>query len=158
MRPTTLTLLLAFMLAIALAGCTPDGVIAEVLPWAWKGSTALAALIFARITIRSVFVRGLLSRLGQAADMIVLEVEQVYVDRVKLARADGVLTDQEAKEARRLALAKLTEYLGGKGLDLLGFVLGISSSTIGDMRATAVESSVAKLSLAQGAKATSPPR
>jgi hypothetical protein len=158
MKDTPLLIIaaLAMLLALTLAGCSADGVVADVFPWAWKGVTALVALVFARITIRNAFIRGLLERLGKAADMVVLEVEQVYVDRIKAARGDGQLTEAEAKEARLLALGKLKDYLGSKGLELLGFVLGVSSSTLGDLRSTAVEASVAKLTLAQ--KAALPPR
>jgi hypothetical protein len=153
------TLLITLLALGMLAGCMPDALIADTFPYAWKAIVFLVGLAFARVTIGSVFLKGLLTRFGAAADMVVLEVEQVYVDRITAGRADGKLTEFEANEARGLALAKLKSYIGGKGLELLAFVVGVSKSTIEDLRGTAVEASVKKLTMAQKASgAKGPPR
>jgi len=87
--------------------------------------TALVALAV-RAGLNRVWLRAMLQRLVVEAEAAVLEVEQVYVEAIKAARADGVLTAQEKAEARSMALATLRANLGVKGLQRLARVLGIA--------------------------------
>lgn len=47
-------------------------------------------------------------------------VNQEYMDAIKAAKADGEITDAEAAEARKLALAKLAAIGKEKGIDYIG--------------------------------------
>jgi hypothetical protein len=55
----------------------------------------------------------------------VLEVSQTYADAIKSGKQDGKLTDEEAAEAKRRAIAIAKSNIGAKGLARLGRVLGI---------------------------------
>lgn len=166
---TFITAALAMVLALALIGCQPDEAFVEAFPYVWKIVSGAAVFLFTRLALRNVFLRDLLFRGGVAAEHVVLDVERTHVEKVKEGKdpnsPGGVtLTPEEARGARRAALEKLLEILGGKGLLLLGWILGVSKGTIETILGTVTEAGVHKLGMAQAAvkngaaKATSPPR
>lgn len=61
---------------------------------------------------------AILKQLESIAFRAVAEVAKDYADAIKKARADGVLTKEESKEAMRLALERLKEIAKDEGLDL----------------------------------------
>lgn len=146
-------LVVLLVLALVLAGCdeaTAAGPIATYAPDViGVAFTALAAFV-AKHLVDHVFVQGLLSRLVVEAKAVVLEVEQTYVDSIKAAKIDGVLTSSEAAEARSQALVKLRENIGQKGLDRLGRILGLTGLGVSALLSTHLEASVKQLTLAQG--------
>lgn len=152
--PTLLVAALAMLLALTLAGCVPDAFIADALPWTLGTLGSVVALGLARLAAKSAFLAGIIGRLKEAAPMVVLEIEQTYVDKIKAARRDdspgGVqLTEGEAREARLAALAKLKDYLGWKGLRILGFIVGVGGDTLDGLFGTGLEASVKALSIAR---------
>lgn len=57
-----------------------------------------------------------------ATEAVILAVQHVqltYTEAIKKAREDGKLTDEEAKEAKQLAMAKAMELAKGPALSLL---------------------------------------
>lgn len=154
--PTLFIAALAMLLAFTLAGCQPDEAIAAAFPTAWKLLAGGVALLFGRLWVKDSWLRGLVYRAGVAGEQVVLEVEQTHVDHVKagkLASSPGgaTLTPEEARGARKAALDKLLEILGGRGLVLLGWILGVGKGTIDTVLGTAVEAGVKKMSIAQAA-------
>ena len=55
----------------------------------------------------------------------VREVSQTYVDTIRKARADGVLTDEEKAKAKQDAMKRAKELLGASGMALLKAAFGI---------------------------------
>lgn len=64
--------------------------------------------------------RALITELGMMARDAVLEVWQVYVEAIKAGRADGKLTDEETRAARKMAVDALRVRLGWRKLAQLG--------------------------------------
>lgn len=95
-----------------------------VLTW---GAVKLTQYIQAKT--KNVLVQGILIRATDAVTTSVKEVSQVYVDAIKEASADGVLTKEEQARALELALFKAKQHLGPHGLQELLFVLGLSSKS-----------------------------
>lgn len=87
----------------------------------------------------------ILLRLAVAMKDAVLEVHQTYVEARKAASEDGKLTDEEAEEAKDLAIEAAKAYLGPKGIrELLG-VLGIGEDALDGWLGGKVEATVAEL-------------
>jgi hypothetical protein len=103
---------------------------------------ATLVIIVGKTTADHVWLASMLGRLIVEAKAAVLEVEQVYVDKLKEGRADGVLMDAEKKEARALALATLRSNIGIKGLRRLGRILGLTDEEINRLLGTRIEASV----------------
>src|SRR5262249_23129459 len=122
--------------------------------------TALLGLI-GRALVNHAWLRGMLERLVTEAKAVVLEVEQTYVDSVKGARDDGVLTPAEAATARRLALSALKSNLGMKGLRRLGRILGLDDSELDRLLGTHIEAAVKQVTMVtqpnRGASLSMPP-
>lgn len=67
-----------------------------------------------------------LLRLGQEIKVIILEVNTVYVDELKRGKKDdGKLDAEEIAKARKMALDKLKENYGPKGLKRLARIAGV---------------------------------
>lgn len=71
---------------------------------------------------------SMILRAGLSMRTIVIEVNAVYVDALKKANDDGVLTDEEKAEARKMALDKFKEQWGVKGLKELARVIGFGDA------------------------------
>lgn len=105
----------------------------------WLGAR-LASLITANI--HNVYLRGVLVRADDAVITAVKEVGQIYVDELKKANVDGVLTADEKAQAKKNAVAKAKEYLGPKGLILIEQVLGLTGSALDGFLGGKVEAAV----------------
>ena len=154
--PTLFAAALAMLLTLTLAGCEPDEAIVAAFPTVWKVIAGGVALLFGRLWVKDSWLRGLVYRAGVAGEQVVLEVEQTHVDHVKAGKAPSspggaTLTPEEARGARKAALEKLLEILGGRGLVLLGWILGVGKGTIDTVLGTAVEAGVKKMTIAQAA-------
>lgn len=64
-------------------------------------------------------------RATDAVYTAVSEVGQTFVDAIKEGRADGKLTDDEKKSAKKLAEARARELIGPKGLAVLAEIMGV---------------------------------
>lgn len=127
LRLLPLRLFVIAALVGATAGCA-------VPPDALEAGITVITMVFgaigavlARFHIQSAWLAGFLGRLLVEAKAATLEVSQTYTDAIKLASADGDLTDAEKAEAKRLALVTLKSNLGQKGLDRVKRILGIDS-------------------------------
>lgn len=72
----------------------------------------------------------------------VAEVGQCYVDELRKADADGIITADEAKEARRKAVAIAKANLGPAGVQRLVRALGIDAADVDRWLGTHVEAAV----------------
>lgn len=108
--------------------------------------TAILGVI-GRALLKHLWLRDMLVRLAVEAKAVVMEVQQTYVDRIRYARLDGVLTKDEAAEARRAAIDSLKSNIGPKGLHRLARVLGYDDAGIDRLLDTRIEEQVQRLKL-----------
>lgn len=93
------------------------------------------------------WARNFLVRLIVEAKAAVLEVQQTWVDKMREARGDGVVTDDEKRGARAAAITTLRSNLGRKGLERLGRIIGLDDEGIDRLLSTHVEAQVQRLKL-----------
>lgn len=93
--------------------------------------------------VRNETLRGIVERLDDLVLKVVNEVYQTYVREIKNAREDGTLTEEEKAEAKRIAIAKLKEYLGPKGLTELHWLV---TGNADDFLSTLIENTVVQTS------------
>ena len=105
-----------------------------------------AQLITAKI--KNETLRGILVRLDDAVLSAVREVQQVTVDAIKAASADGTLTPDEQAQVKQAAIASVKSYLGPKGIVEIAKVLGLDGIAVDALLATRVEAAVHDLKLA----------
>lgn len=86
----------------------------------------LARLINAKV--KDANTRNILNRLDDSVFMVVRELEQVMVEKLKAANADGKLTDQEVADIKKAALDNLFKYMGAE-VNNLPKMLGLESDT-----------------------------
>lgn len=108
---------------------------------AW-GTKKLVAYIDSKVT-NDMFA-GALKRMTEMASVVVLELQQTVVDRLK---ADGKWTAETASAVKKDALSKMKEYLGPKGLDMLKSALGVPTSTLDSLLGSYIEAQVKELRL-----------
>jgi hypothetical protein len=72
-------------------------------------------------------VKGIFTRLAIELRGVVVETNSDYVNDLRKANEDGVLTDEEKQLALEKAISKLKENIGMKGLQRIVKVLGIES-------------------------------
>lgn len=109
-------------------------------------ATALGGVV-ARSFLNQAWLRGLLERMIVEAKNAVLEVQQTYVDEVLRAKADGVLTKEEAVHARNIAILALKSNIGPKGLQRLIRILGFDDAGIDRLLGTHIEAAVQRLAI-----------
>ncbi len=84
-------------------------------------------------------------RVAELAQIVVLDVEQTFVSKMRDAAKDGVLDEQDAREAKELAVEKLRQHLGPKGKKEALKVFGFDDEKeFDDFLRTNIEASVAK--------------
>lgn len=105
---------------------------------------AVGGLISALILkfIKAGTVRDIVGRALAEVGDAVLAVSQTYVDALKAASADGVLTDAEKAEAKAKAIALAKKNIGTEGLKKLAKILGID---IDGWLGTKIEAAVSTL-------------
>jgi len=92
------------------------------------------------------WIRGVMERSTESVNRAFLEVEQTFVAHAKDKNGDGKLSKEEAGEALDLAVGKAKAYIGQKGLNELGKILG-GSDIIDSFLGSGVEANVAKKKL-----------
>jgi hypothetical protein len=90
-----------------------------VVTWALAALGLVGAWVLAKLGAAA-STRSLFAELALHARDVVVAVTQVYVDQIKRARADGVLTEDEKATARAMAIAALKERLSLRKLVALG--------------------------------------
>lgn len=93
----------------------------------------------------------MLVRLDDAVLASVREVQQVTVDAIKEASADGKLSPDERAKVKQAALSSVKSHLGTKGLADLVKILGLEDGTIDSLISTRVEAAVHDLKQARAA-------
>jgi hypothetical protein len=106
---------------------------------AWLASKA-AALITAKV--QNEYLRGVLVRVDDAVYAAVRELQQVTVEAIKAASADGTLTPEEREKVKQAALDSVKSHLGMKGLVELARVLGLSDGAVEKLLSTRIEAAV----------------
>lgn len=71
-------------------------------------------------------MRGMLLRFASEVKDAVADVSRVYVDEVRKASADGVLTLEEKANAKKMAIAAVKLNFGIQGLKRLVRILGVT--------------------------------
>lgn len=90
-----------------------------------------------------------LLRLGQEIKVVIVEVDTVYVDELKRGKEDdGKLSQEEIAHARKMALDKLKENYGPKGLKRLARIAGVGGA-LDSWLGTQIEGSLQELKAAQ---------
>jgi hypothetical protein len=87
--------------------------------WALAGLATAGSWVLVRLGAQHA-VRAAFEELGKHSRDVVQEVWQAYVEDLKAGSADGILTDDEKKHARAMAVAKLKERLTWRSLVKLG--------------------------------------
>lgn len=90
-----------------------------------------------------------LLRLGQEIKAVILEVNTVYVDELKRGMEDdGKLSAEEIAKARAMALDKLKENYGPRGIKRLARIAGVGGA-IDSWLGTQIEGSLQEMKEAQ---------
>lgn len=106
--------------------------------------------------VKNEYLRGVLVRLDDAVLAAVREVQQVTVETIKSASADGRLTPDERARVKQAAIASVKSHLGMKGINELAKILGLETGAVDRLLSTRVEAAVhdLKTSRANGVTAT----
>jgi hypothetical protein len=106
--------------------------------------------------VKNEYLRGVLVRLDDAVLAAVREVQQVTVEAIKSASADGKLTGEERARVKQAAIDSVKSHLGMKGIAELAKILGLESGSIEKLLSTRVEAAVhdLKVNRESGAPAT----
>lgn len=104
------------------------------------GAAKLAQFIKAKV--ENEYLAGVLVRLEDAVLTVVKSLQQTTVDAIKLANADGQLTDEEKEAIKQAAVAALKSYIGAKGLALVGKVLGLGDGALDQFLGDKIEAAV----------------
>lgn len=118
---------------------------ANALAWVLGGSVAGALVARLVVSIKSGYVQGVVQRAYAEVRDAVLMVHQTYVSEITAGKADGTLTDEEKAKAKADAIAAAKSYIGVKGLEALGRVLGLDVSGVEGWLGGKVEAHVAAL-------------
>lgn len=113
--------------------------------------TWLAAKVaqFINAKVKNEYLRGALVRLDDAVLAAVREVQQVTVEAIKAASADGRLTAEERAQVKTKAIEAVKSHLGMKGLAELAKVLGLGGDAVEKMLSTRIEAAVHDLKRAR---------
>jgi hypothetical protein len=111
--------------------------IAAIVTW---GGKALIDLINAKT--KNQLVAGILARLTSAVQVAVMDVngtvKAAYLEAVK----DGPITPEEKSRLKAIAIAKVKEHLGMKGLGELVTILGVNSTLIDSFLGSHIEAAI----------------
>lgn len=116
---------------------------------------------FISAKVSNAYLQGVLVRSSEVIFAVVKELCQTEADAIKLARADGKLTDDEKSNLKAVAVDTVKSYLGAKGLGELAKVLGFDPAQIDAFLGTKIEATVRDVKLSPLTVATGvglPPR
>jgi hypothetical protein len=106
-------------------------------------SLQAAGLIKAKIKHEN--VKGTLLRLDDAVFVAVRQIQQVIVDQLKAASADGTLTSAEREQVKVATLQAVRSYVGPKGLLEICKILGLGDGELECVLGPRVEAAVYEL-------------
>lgn len=121
-------------------------VLLAALTWA---AAKLAQLV--RAKVKNEYLRGVLVRLDDVVFTAVKDLQQTVVDEIKLASADGKISDAEKRRIKDQAIANVKSHLGTKGIGELAKVLGLEGGAIEGLLSSKVEAAVHDLRRASSA-------
>ena len=107
------------------------------LTWA---AAKLAQLI--RAKVQNEYLKGVLVRVDDAVFTAVKDLQQTVVEQIKVASADGKITDDEKKQIKEKALGAIRSHLGTKGLAEAANVLGLGGGALEGLLSSKVEAAV----------------
>ncbi len=110
-------------------------------------SVKAAQLITAKV--KNEYLKGVLVRLDDAVLAAVREVQQVTVDALKAASADGQLTSEERAKVKQAAIDSVKSHLGAKGIAAAAKILGLEDGAMDKLLSTRVEAAVHDLKTAR---------
>ena len=87
-------------------------------------------------------LKAVLLRLDDAVLAAVREAQQVFVDKLKAASADGALTPDQRTQAKQAAIDSAKSQLGATGLAEVGKTFGLESTAVDKLLSTRVEAAV----------------
>ena len=90
-------------------------------------------------------VRGTLLRLDDAIFVAVRQIQQVIVDQLKAASADGTLTPEERRQVKLATLEAVRSYVGPKGVLEICKILGLGDHELERVLGPRVEAAVFEL-------------
>lgn len=111
---------------------------------------------FINAKVKNEYLRGALVRLDDAVLAAVREVQQVTVEAIKAASADGKMTPEERTQVKKAAIDAAKAHLGAKGLAELMKVLGLSGDAVEKLLSTRVEAAVYDLRRSREGAAVGP--
>ncbi len=121
-------------------------VLLAALTWV---AAKLAQLV--RAKVKNEYLRGVLVRLDDVVFTAVKDLQQTVVAEIKLASADGKITDAEKRRVKEQAIANVKSHLGTKGIGELAKVLGLDGGAIDGLLSSKVEAAVHDLRRASSA-------
>lgn len=121
-------------------------VLLAALTWA---AAKLAQLV--RAKVKNEYLRGVLVRLDDVVFTAVKDLQQTVVNEIKLASADGKISDAEKRRVKDQAIANVKSHLGTKGIGELAKVLGLDGGAIEGLLSSKVEAAVHDLRRASAA-------
>ena len=106
-------------------------------------SLQAAGLIMTRIKHEN--IKGTLLRLDDAVFVAVRQVQQVVVEQLKAASADGALTAAERRQVKVATLEAIRLYMGPKGILEICRILGLKDEELERVLGPRVEAAVFEL-------------
>jgi len=106
-------------------------------------SLQAAGLIQAKVKHEN--VRGTLLRLDDAVFVAVRQIQQVIVDQLKAASADGTLTADERRQVKVATLEAIRSYMGPKGILEICRILGLKDDELERVVGPRVDAAVFEL-------------
>ena len=87
-------------------------------------------------------LKAVLLRLDDVVLAAVREAQQVLVDKLKAASADGALTPDQRTQAKQAAIDSAKSQLGATGLAEVGKTFGLEAAAVDKLLSTRVEAAV----------------
>src|SRR6266545_852758 len=91
---------------------------------------SLQAAGLIQVKVKHENVRGTLLRLDDAVFVAVRQIQQVIVDQLKAASADGTLTADERRHVKVATLEAIRSYMGPKGILEICRILGLKDDEL----------------------------
>ena len=93
--------------------------------------------------VHNAMLQSILIRLNDAVITAVKSTNQLVANAVRDASADGVITPAERDHIKQVALDSVKSYLGLKGLNEVGKVLGLDQPAVDKLVGDKIEAAVA---------------
>lgn len=100
--------------------------------------------LFVDAKVSNDFANGVLKRLGDLAAMVVKDLQQTVVDKLK---AEDKWTAKTAKDVKAMAMERIKLFMGTAGLAELIKVLGLEGDALEKLLSSAIEAAVKDIKL-----------